>query len=260
MRTLWAHRWLLFQLAWREVKSRYLGSVTGVFWALLNPLALLAIYAVVFTTIFRVRFPELGHHGFLVFAAVVLWPWLALQESAQRATVALQNNAHLIKKVAFPHELLVYGAVGSTYAVHLAGFGAVLAVLGLLGSDLHFTSAPWLVLILLTQLVFSLGLGLALAALQVFLRDVEHVLPPLFMMWFYLTPILYPASLVPPSLRGLLAANPYSPLAEGIRASLLAGGWRPAGSALLVMAGSAAFFWAARALFLRLSPYFEDFL
>ncbi len=78
------HRWLLQNLITREIRARYLGSVTGLFWALIQPLALLGIYAFVFSTIFQVRFPELGDHRFVSYVAVVLWPWQMFSDGMQR--------------------------------------------------------------------------------------------------------------------------------------------------------------------------------
>ena len=96
----------------REVRTRYLGSFTGLAWALVHPLALLGVYWFVFTTVFRTR--HFGGQSFLAFVAVALWPWLAAQEALSRATVSLAGYAGLIRKVAFPHEIVVYASVAAT--------------------------------------------------------------------------------------------------------------------------------------------------
>src|SRR5207253_1838777 len=93
----------------RELSARYLGSVTGLAWAILHPLALLGVYYFVFTSIFRAS--GFAGKSFLTFVAVALWPWLAAQEGLQRATVSLASYAGLIRKVAFPHEIVVYASV-----------------------------------------------------------------------------------------------------------------------------------------------------
>lgn len=260
IRNLWPYRWLLLNFLSREIKSRYVGSVSGIFWALLHPLALLAVYAVVFTAIFKVKFPELEGHSFILFVAVALWPWLCFQEGTQRGALAVQNGGGLIKKVAFPHELLVYGAVLSTYAVHVVGFLLVLVVLALTGNELHFSSLPLVLLLFCVQLLFTSGLALILASLQVLLKDVEHFLTPLFMIWFYATPVLYPASLVPQQIQQIIALNPLSYFITRIRELLMTGnnqiGWQD----MVMLAGSLLIFMAGRWFFNRLSPYFEDFI
>ena len=111
----------------RELTTRYLGSVTGFAWALLNPLALLAVYHFVFTHIFRAT----GFAGpsFLAFVAVALWPWLAAQEALQRGTVSLASYSGMIRKVAFPHEIVVFASVAATFALQFIGYVAILVVL-----------------------------------------------------------------------------------------------------------------------------------
>ncbi len=257
---LWQYRWLFLNFLSREIKSRYVGSVSGFFWALLHPLALLAVYATVFTTIFKVKFPELAGHSFVVFVAVALWPWLCFQEGVQRGALAVQNGAGLVKKVAFPHELLVYGAVGATYAIHVVGFILVLVVLALAGNALHFAGAPLLLLLFMMQLLFTSGLSLILSALQVLLKDVEHFLAPIFMIWFYATPIVYPATQVPLRIQQVIEWNPLSYFITRIRELLMFGASQIGWQDLVMLCGSLLVFLGGRWFFNRLSPYFEDFI
>src|SRR5438270_342852 len=119
----------------RELTTRYLGSITGLAWALLHPLALLGVYHFVFTTVFRAT--GFAGQSFLAFVAVALWPWLAAQEGLQRATVSLAGYSGLIRKVAFPHELVVYASVAATLALQLAGYLVVLLVLRAVGEPMH---------------------------------------------------------------------------------------------------------------------------
>jgi ABC-type polysaccharide/polyol phosphate export permease len=257
---LWKHRWLLREFLGREIKNRYLGSVSGVLWVLFQPLAQLAVYAFVFTLIFKVRFPELEGHGYIAFVAVALWPWLAFQEGVQRATVAIQNNAALIKKVAFPNELLVYASVAATYIIHAVGLLLVLLVLKLAGVAIHLSALPEFALLLLVMMACALGLGLICAAFQVFLRDLEQILAPLFMLWFYASPILYPASLVPPTFRVIIEANPISYFAGRARSLLLYGDWEFGITDGAVVIGVCLLCWAGLSVFRRCATRFEDFL
>ncbi len=259
MATLWSFRGLALNFFQREISGRYVGSVSGIFWILIQPLALLGIYSVVFTSIFRVELPDLGPGGFIAFVAMALWPWLAFQEGASRGALAVQANAGLVKKVAFPNELLVHGAVCATYAVHGIGFMAALAVIALAGTSLHFEALPVVTLILLAQLLFTLGLSLGLAALQVMLKDVEQLLAPLLMIWFYATPVLYSATMVPERLRELMFLNPMAYSVGRIRDLMLHGGGLVlSDSAFLLCVGLV--FLLGRWFFNRLAPHFEDFL
>jgi ABC-type polysaccharide/polyol phosphate export permease len=257
-RSLARERALFVNFYRRELTTRYLGSVSGFAWALVHPLALLAVYHFVFTTVFRTT--GFAGQSFLAFVAVALWPWLAAQEALQRGTVSLAGYAGLIRKVAFPHELVVYASVAATLTLHLAGYLAVLVVLRVAGEPIHLEGLLVALPLGLVMAVAVAGLTLALASLQVFVRDVEHVLMPLLMIFMYLTPILYPLTLVPASLRPWVAANPFGWLVGRLREALLEGRLGFEAADLVALAGALVVFALGRAMFRRLSPHFEDFL
>jgi ABC-type polysaccharide/polyol phosphate export permease len=251
-------RALLANFLRRELTTRYLGSVTGFAWALLSPLALLAVYYFVFTHIFRAT----GFAGpsFLAFVAVALWPWLAAQEALQRGAVSIAGYGGMIRKVAFPHELIVLASVAATFVLQFAGYLAILAVLRIAGEPIHLRGLLIAVPIWAVLLVGVAGLTFFVAALQVFVKDVEHVLMPLLMMLMYLTPILYPLTLVPEGVRPWVAANPFNWVVGRLRDGLLEGRLSLQPSDALAVAISIALFVAGRWVFRRLSPHFEDFV
>ncbi len=242
----------------RELFSRYLGSISGLAWALVHPLALLAVYHFVFTSVFRTG--ALDGKSFLLFVAVALWPWLAAQEALQRGTGSIAAHAGLIRKVAFPHQLVVYASVAATLLLQFAGYLAVLVVLASFGEPVHFEGLLLAVPLWLVMAVAITGLALALAALQVFIRDVEHILMPVLMILMYLTPILYPLSLVPDDMKPWVAANPFGYLVDRLRDALLDGRLALRWGDAVAVAVALALFGAGRWLFLRLSPHFEDFV
>ena len=242
----------------RELTTRYLGSVTGLAWALLHPLALLAVYYFVFTTVFRTT--GFAGQSFLAFVAVALWPWLAAQEGLQRGTVSLAGYSGLIRKIAFPHEIVVYASVAATLTLQFAGYVAVLIVLAIGGESIHFEGLLLAVPLWIVMAIAVVGLALLLSALQVFVRDVEHVLMPLLMILMYLTPILYPLALVPESMRPWVAANPFSWLVGRLRDALLDGRLALAWSDAIALVVALLLLVAGRVVFRRLSPHFEDFV
>jgi ABC-type polysaccharide/polyol phosphate export permease len=242
----------------RELTTRYLGSITGLAWALLHPLLLLGVYHFVFTTVFRAG--AFDGRSFLLFVAVALWPWLAAQEGLQRATVALAEYAGLIRKVAFPHEIVIYASVAATLALQFAGYLAVLVVLFAFGEPVRFAGLLLAVPVWIVLALVVTGLALAFAALQVFVRDVEQVLSPVLMILMYLTPILYPLALVPEGMRPWVAANPFGWLVDRLRDALLDGRIALQWGDAVALAVALAVFFAGRWVFRRLSPHFEDFV
>jgi ABC-type polysaccharide/polyol phosphate export permease len=242
----------------RELVTRYLGSATGLAWAIVHPLALLAVYYVVFTQVFRVG--SLASGSFLAFVAVALWPWLAAQEALQRGTVSLAGYAGLIRKAAFPHDTIVHASVAATLALQFAGYVVVLAVLRAIGEPVRLEGLLLAVPLWLVMAVAVTGLTLALASLQVFVRDVEHVLMPVLMMLMYLTPILYPLAIVPQPLRPWVAANPFAWLVTRMRDALLEGRLALQWGDAAALAVALALYALGLAMFRRLSPHFEDFV
>jgi ABC-type polysaccharide/polyol phosphate export permease len=242
----------------RELVTRYLGSVTGFAWALLAPLALLGVYQFVFTSIFKAT--SFAGTSFLAFVAVALWPWLAAQEALMRGTLSLPGYAGMIRKVACPHEIVVLASVAATFVLQFAGYVAVLGVLALAGQPIHLVGLVVAIPVWLIVAIAVAGIAFALAAVQVFVRDVEHVLAPVLMMLMYLTPILYPLSIVPENLRALVAANPFGWAVTRLRDALLDGSLSVEWSDIAALVVASLLFAGGRWVFNRLSPHFEDFV
>jgi lipopolysaccharide transport system permease protein len=180
-------------------------------------------------------------------------------EGLQRALGAIGANAGLIRKVAFPHRLLVFSAILGSCAVHLAGYVVVLVALRFAGEPIHIYRLPLALVLLVPYMLLATGIGAALAALQTLLRDVEHVVQVVLLVLFYASPILYSASLVPEPMRAWMRWNPLGWFSERLRDVLLLGSGLVPGD-LAVGLGCLAVLAGGLWFFERLSPHFEDFL
>ncbi len=191
-------RELLTHLTLRELRGKYKRSVLGWAWSLLNPLATMAIFTVVFRYFFKVQAPE-GHGGLKNYALFLLCgilPWNFLTNSIFGSLGTLIGNGNLIKKTYFPRELLVFSQVLSFDVSLLLELG-LLAVTLLIVGNMLLPFLPVVIVLILLLTVFAAGFSLALSVANVYFRDVQHLLGIVFQAWFYLTPVVYPISLVP---------------------------------------------------------------
>ena len=251
---------LLSDLTQREIKSRLSHSAVGVIWLIVTPVLLLAVYAFVFGVIFKARAPEGLGFPFIVWLAIGLWPWLAFSEASLRASQAIRQHAGLISKISINRSVLVISVLSGTFILHLFGYAVVLGILEIRGINLTWQGLPYALLIMLSLYGLATGLGLLLASAQVFIRDLEQLLPILFMLWFFLTPILYAPELLPPDLQHLLWINPMTWWIEELRAALIHGQVVPDMGFITLVAGAAITLFIGHWVFNRVSPYFEDFL
>ena len=193
-----ASRELLTNLTLREVRGKYKRTALGQGWSLLNPLASIAIFSLVFGVLLRADPPQGDPSGldfFGLWLAAGLLPWTFFSGALVAGMSTLVVNANLVKKVYFPRELLVSSAVFAfvvTFAVELAVLTVLLLVFG--GQPLLWLPLTAVAVLLLTA--FSLGLALLLAIANVYFRDTSYLVAIVLQFWFYLTPVVYPSTLV----------------------------------------------------------------
>ncbi|MEM6457527.1 MAG: ABC transporter permease [Acidobacteriota bacterium] len=244
LRTLLRHHSLLLTLTVRELKARYRGSVLGFFWSLVNPVMMLVVYTFVFSYIFTPRDPDVAPYA--LFLVTGLFPWIWFQTSLTEGAASLMANAALIRKAAFPAELLPIVPVLANL-VHLALALPVIAVAFVVfrsqGHDVSGWTALLLPLIILVQVPLTAGLSLGLAALNAHFKDVKDLLANLLTLLFFLTPILYSLRMVSdyPAVRWVVEANPLSPYVLALQEAVFYGQmpepWRWATMALVSLIG-----------------------
>jgi lipopolysaccharide transport system permease protein len=213
------HRQLLRQLAWREVQSRYRGSWLGVLWSLLNPLVMLTLYTFVFSVVFQARWNVQAEEGKLDFALSLFAGLIVFNLFAETITAApalVLANTNYVKRVVFPLEVLPLARLlsGMVQAV----FSLVILILAnLLCRGYVSWTLVFLPLVLLPTLLMTLGLAYFLASLGVFVRDIGNVVGPGTTALMFLSPVMYPLSRLPESVRPVLAYNPLAPAVDGFR-------------------------------------------
>jgi lipopolysaccharide transport system permease protein len=218
------HRYLIVQLARRDVLSRYKGSILGLGWSVLFPLLILLSYTFVFRTVFKARWPGGGdstmEFALQVFAGLVVFNLFS--ELMNRAPRLVLEQPNLVKRVVFPLEVLAWVAVAGSMFHAALGLAILLAAIALAGPGL--TAWALLVpLVLVISVPSLLGLAWLLSALGVFIRDIGHAMGPAVTMLMFMSPVLYPAKALPDFLAVALWLNPLTIPIENLRLLLLAG-------------------------------------
>ena len=191
-------RELLANLTMREVRGKYKRTALGQLWSLINPLAMMLVYTVVFGQVLRIKVAPGDPSGLKVFALwllCALLPWNFLNNAVSGGMGALVGNANLIKKVYFPREILVTATVFS-WDITLFSEMAALTVVLLAFGGMPLPWLPLVVVFIALLTLFSLGLGLALSVANVYFRDTQHFVNIFMQIWFYATPVVYPISYV----------------------------------------------------------------
>lgn len=229
-RAVWRPLWelprrydLIISLARRELVTRYKGSLLGIVWAIVTPVVLIAIFTFIFAGIFNARFGAAGTHwDYALYLFCGLLPWTMFQDTVQQSATTIVNHANLVKRVIFPLETLPVSQALAAVGNQLFGTVALLVAIAIIRQELHPT-VLWLPLLLIPQLIFTLGAAWLVASLGVFLRDLAQGITLILMAWMYLTPIIYPESIVPERFQPFINANPFTALVRSYRRIFLEG-------------------------------------
>ncbi len=254
----WRHSSLIGSFVKRDLMARYKGSAIGLFWSVIHPLIMLALYSFVFSKILKVRVgAEEGTGNFAIYLFCGMLPWNAFAEAINRSSGVVLEHANLIKRTIFPAEILPVYLVVSGIVNELIGLVILFAALLFTG---HHFSLLVLALpaILLLQVTFTVGLAWIVAGTTVFIRDLGQIMGVGLTLWLFLTPIFYPPTLVPAEWRILLSMNPMYAVVEAYRSLILLG--RPPAWPSLAVLGVCALttFVIGHRIFRRMQPAFAD--
>ena len=237
----------------RTLKVRYRRSFLGFAWTLLYPLLAMCVLSFVFSHVFA----DVPHYPLYVIVGVLGWSFFSL--SCIQAMDALLSGGTILKKVRVPGAVFPLAAVGANFVNYILALG-VLVVASAAGGVLPGFHPLWLLTGALSLCAFTLGVALALAALNLFFHDIRYLFETLLMVWFYATPIVYPVAVLPPHVARLLALNPFHWFLELLRAAMWSGREPAVGAAVLAPAIGLVTLALGWALFTRLERRFYLYL
>jgi lipopolysaccharide transport system permease protein len=254
-------RELIFALTWREVVGRYRGSFAGLLWSLLHPVFALTLYTFVFGIVFRARWGLQGEsaadYALVLFAGLIVHGVLA--ECINRAPYLILGNPAYVKQVIFPLEILPLVALGSSLIHAVISCLLLLVVWAVVHGGIPFT-VLFIPVLLIPLCLIALGLGWFISATAVYFRDLGQIVGFLCSGLLFISPIFYPAQMVPEPFRDLLYLNPLTYVIEHFRGALIHGVLPQAPGYLAFLAVSVAFAVAGYAWFQRIRPGFADSL
>ena len=209
---LYNYREMIVSLVKKDLRGRYKGSVLGFLWTFINPLFQLIIYTIVFSTIMR-----MGIDKFYMFLFVALVPWIFFNACLQQGATSIMDNKEMVKKIYFPRLVLPLSFVTSCFVNMLLSFAVIFAVIFVTGFGVNFVALLFLPLIMLIEYILALGIAFITSACTVYVRDLQHILSIVGLGWMYLTPVVYPSSMVPEKYLTLFNLNPMTPIIMAYR-------------------------------------------
>ena len=225
VRALWAYRAFIIGSVQREFQSKYRNSLLGAAWTVLNPLAMILVYTVIFAQVMRAKLPGIDStFAYSIYLCAGVLTWGLFAEIIGRAQNMFLDHANLLKKLSFPRLCLPVTVVANAslnFAIVFALFTVFLVITGNFPGWAYLGLLP----VLAIQIAFAIGLGISLGVLNVFFRDVGQFFGIFLQFWFWLTPIVYPASILPESMRPMMAYNPMATLTAAYQTILVTGQW-----------------------------------
>ncbi|MEK7142937.1 MAG: ABC transporter permease [Patescibacteria group bacterium] len=208
LKSLYLNRGLIFRMTYKEMTDRYAGSNLGVFWAILQPLFLIVLYTVVFTFIFKVKISiESSSKDYALFAIAGLIPWLAFSEGINKSITSIYSKASLVKQSIFPIEILPLSSILPSFISLIIGLIIYFIILSIFMPDRFSLMMLLLPLVIIFNILFTLGLSYLLSLAGVYFRDLGELMTVILTVLTFATPILYIESMLPQKIIFLMNFN-----------------------------------------------------
>lgn len=251
------HRQLLWATVINEIRGKYAGTLFGILWAVIYPILFLGIYALVYIMIFNVRLGGFTTFGYVLLIFSGLIPFLGFAEALGSGVNSVVENKNLIKNTLFPIELIPIKAVFSSSVTMLVGLITLQGALWIQG--VFYLSQFLVPIILLLQLLFSIGVIWLLSALNVFIQDLRQMISVIILLLMLVSPIAYTVDMIPPQLMPLMYPNPLFYLIMLYRESMVQG-HIPVNLLMIFTVLSVGTFWGGHFVFSRLKAVFSDYI
>ena len=222
---LWGYRGFIFESVKREFQSQYTNALIGAVWTIIKPLSMIVVYTVIFSQIMRAKLPGVDtKFAYSIYLCAGVLTWGLFTETVSRLQNIFLEQANLLKKISFPRLCLPVIVVVNALVNFLIIFGLFTVFLiftGLFPGMVFLSLIP----LLLIQTLFTIGLGVSLGVLNVFFRDVGQFFSVVLQFWFWLTPVVYPLTILPATMQSAVQYNPMTPLIASYQRVLVEGLW-----------------------------------
>ncbi len=225
LRAAWGYRGFIYGSVQREFQSRYRNSLLGALWNIINPLAMIIVYTVIFSQLMHARLPGVENNlAYGIYLCSGLLTWGFFQEMIARGQGVFLDNSGMLKKLSFPRIALPIISVLSSLMNFLIIFSLFIGFLIITGNYPNITIVA-VVPLLLLQILFAMSLGIILGVLNVFFRDIGQFMGVVLQFWFWFTPIIYPLNIAPKQAQEWIALNPMTPVAQAYQGIFVYGKW-----------------------------------
>jgi lipopolysaccharide transport system permease protein len=252
IKELYSYRSLIWQLAWSEFKLRYKNSILGYFWSLLEPLLMLLVLYIVFSNLMKI---QVEYYQLFLFIGIIIWSFLS--RSTTIGMFSVVGKSGMVKKIFFPRDIFVIASCIT--ALLMSIFESLVFIIFMIYFRVPISlNVVYAVPILIFLFIISLGLSLALCALNVFYRDVQFIWQILLQIGFYITPILYTIDIFPKNLQRFVLLNPIARIIISTRDTIIYSSPAKEEDLLFLFLSSIVFLLVGYAIFSRLEPRFAE--